>query len=217
MAAGALGRCGNQAAMGFLRESLKHDDPEVLRIAVWILGRIGDKTDIPQIKSQLPRCDEPLLKCYVNNSLAALGDADGLMALANNLHDDDPAVRTYAATFAGDAWATGTRDSLVGLLDDDNLDTRYRAAQSLLVLNGSPPAAADADVSNIVYEASAEHPRYTEGSIVALNDGSLLFAVTEFHNSDNDNAKAACDSRDSPSMAVVPGATRVCCRKTRGA
>ena len=89
MAAGALGRCGNPAAMSFLRESLDHEDLDVVQIAVWILGRIGDQTDIPHIKAQLPRCDfpkhDPLLKAYVNNSLAALGDAAGLAALAESL------------------------------------------------------------------------------------------------------------------------------------
>lgn len=197
MAAAALGRCGNPDAMQFLRQSLDNEDPEVLRIAVWILGRIGHATDIPKIRAQLPRCDEALLKAYVQHSLAALGDAEGLKALASNLHDQDPAVRTYAATFAGDAWATGVADSLKQLLDDENADTAYRAAQSLLVLSGAAPDPADADVSTVVYQATPEHPRYTEGSIVELNDGSLLFAVTEFHGSGSDFAKAHIVGRQS--------------------
>lgn len=197
MAAAALGRCGNPDAMQFLRESLNSKDPEVLRIAVWILGRIGNASDVPMIKAQLPRCDEALLKAYVQHSLAALGDAEGLTALATNLHDQDPAVRTYAATFAGDAWASGVADSLTQLLDDENADTTYRAAQSLLVLSGAVPEPADADISTVVYQATPQHPRYTEGSIVALNDGSLLFAVTEFHGSDSDFAKAHIVGRQS--------------------
>lgn len=220
MAAGALGRCGNPAAMSFLRESLDHDDLDVLQIAVWILGRIGDQTDIPHITAQLPRCDlpshDPLLKAYVNNSLAALGDAAGLAALAENLHHEDSAVRTYAATFAGDAWATSTRDSLIQLLDDDHADTSYRAAQSLLVLSGSPPAPAKADVSNLIYEASEEHPRYTEGSIIALNDGSLLFAVTEFIGGDSDFAKAHIVARQSSDGGRTWGDSRVLQENTGG-
>lgn len=216
MAAGALGRCGNPAAMSFLRESLEHDDLDVLRIAAWILGRIGDKTDIPQIRAQLPRCSDPLLKSYVNNSLAALGDAAGLAALTKNLHDDNFDVRTYAATFAGDAWATGVRDSLIQLLDDDHADTSYRAAQSLLVLSGSPPQPAQADVSNLVYEASAEHPRYTEGSIIALNDGSLLFAVTEFIGGGSDFAKAHIVAKQSFDGGRTWGDSRVLQENTGG-
>lgn len=108
MAVAALGRCGNQDAMQFLRESLSSNDREVSQIAVWRLGRIGNTSDVPEIKSQLPRCEDALQKAYVHHSLAVLGDADGLEELAANLHDPDPTVRTYAATCAGDAWATGT-------------------------------------------------------------------------------------------------------------
>lgn len=197
MTGAALGRCGNSDAMQFLRESLSSQDPEVLRIAVWILGRIGNTSDIPKIKAALPRCDAPLLKAYVHHSLAALGDAEGLGALAANLHDQDPAIRTFAATFAGDAWATGVADSLKQLLDDENADTAYRAAQSLLVLSGAVPEPVDADISTVVYQATPEHPRYTEGSIIALNDGALLFAVTEFHGSGSDFAKAHIIGRQS--------------------
>lgn len=190
MAAGALGRCGNPQAMAFLRESLDHEDPEVLRIAVWILGRIGNPNDIPALKKQLPRCEEELLKAYVNHSLAALGDDDGLAAMAANLKDDDSAVRTYAATFAGDARALHLADSLTKLLDDEHPDTAYRAAQSLLMLAGPPPFDPAEDISQLLYPATQKNPRYTEGSIVALANGNLLFAVTEFQDGGSDFAKA---------------------------
>ncbi len=216
MAAAALGRCGNPDAMQFLRDSLNSEDLDVLRIAVWILGRIGNAADIPQIKAQLPRCDDAIQKAYVHHSLAALGDAEGLRALAANLHAPDPAVRTYAATFAGDAWATGVVDSLKQLLDDENADTSYRAAQSLLVLSGPVPEPSDADVSTLVYQAKPEHPRYTEGSIVALNDGSLLFAVTEFHGSGSDFAQAHVVARQSTDGGRTWSASRVLQPNTGG-
>ena len=190
MAAGALGRCGNPQAMAFLRASLDSDDPEVLRISAWILGRIGDHTDIPRIKQQLGRFDEELLNAYLNHSLAALGDQDGLQALAANLKNADPAVRTYAATFAGDARATDVTESLKQMLDDPHADAAIRAAQSLLVFGSAPPPEAGEDISRLVYAASVQNPRYTEGSIISLNDGSLLFAVTEFLGGGSDFAKA---------------------------
>jgi len=197
MAAGALGRCGNPQAMAFLRESLNHDDPDVLRIAVWILGRIGNSTDIPALKKQLPRCEDKLLKAYVNHSLAALGDDDGLTALAANLKDADAAVRTYAATFAGDARALSVADSLTEMLDDEHPDAAYRAAQSLLMLAGPPPRDPAEEISELLYPATQKHPRYTEGSIVALANGNLLFAVTEFQDDGSDFAKAHIVARQS--------------------
>lgn len=135
MSAGALARNGNAQAFQFLREMLGHEDPELFKIAAWVLGRIGDKDDIPRLQKQLPRCPDVITRAYFQHSLAALGDADGLKALAENLKSKDPAVRTYAATFAGDAWATNVADSLKVILDDPHPDARYRAAQSLLQMS----------------------------------------------------------------------------------
>jgi len=135
MAAAALGRNGDGDAMKILREHLTDDDPELRRTAAWILGRIGDDTDIPRLKKTLDRAEDAFTRCYSEHSLAALGDEEGLKALAENLSSKDPAIRTYAATFAGDARATRVAGRLIELLDDENVDVRVRAAQSLLVLS----------------------------------------------------------------------------------
>lgn len=216
MAAAALGRCGNLHALHVLRESLDHEDPEVLRIAAWILGRIGDTSDIPRIKQQLPRCSDELLQAYLEHSLAALGDSDGRKALSRNLSSSDPAVRTYAATFAGDARATEVADFLKAQLDHENDDAAIRAAQSLLFLAQPAPPSDTEDISNLVYQASAANPRYTEGSIIRLNDGSLLFAVTEFMDSGSDFAKAHIVARTSRDGGRTWGAQRVLQKNTGG-
>jgi hypothetical protein len=52
-------------------------------------------------------------------------------------------------------------------------------------------------MSHDVFSASAEHPRYSEGSILPLNDNSLLFAVTEFDKSTSDFAPARIVARRS--------------------
>lgn len=134
MAAGALARQGNAQAMQILRDRLLDDDPAVFRVAAWILGRIGDASDVPRIREQLSRCPDELTRAYLEHSLAALSDAVGRKALARNLTSKDPAVRTYAATFAGDAHATELAPQLKKILDDPHPDARIRAAQSLLVL-----------------------------------------------------------------------------------
>ncbi len=216
MAAGALGRCGNDKAMEFLRASLEHADPDILRISAWILGRIGNQTDIPRLKKQLPRCQEALLKAYVNHSLAALGDKAGLAALAANLKDEDPAVRTYAATFAGDARAVGLTDSLTEMLNDAHPDAAYRAAQSLLMLAGPPPQNPAEDISQLLYPATEKNPRYTEGSIITLANGELLFAVTEFMDGGSDFAKAHIVGRRSSDGGLTWGEKAVLQENTGG-
>jgi sialidase-1 len=198
MAAAALGRCGNPKAMAFLRtEVLGHEDPEIYKLAAWVLGRIGDPSDIALLKKHLKRCPDELTRAYFHNSLATLGDDDGLNALAASLTSDDPAVRTYGATFAGDARALGVKSALLKMLDDPHADARYRAAQSLLDLSRSPKPFRKEDVSSLVWKATKENPRYTEGSIIERADGSLLFAATEFHGSGSDFAKAHIVGRTS--------------------
>lgn len=53
------------------------------------------------------------------------------------------------------------------------------------------------NVSNDVFMASTDHPRYSEGSILPLADGSLLFANTEFVKSTSDFAPARIVARRS--------------------
>jgi sialidase-1 len=190
MAAAALGRSGNPAAMAVLREEVQSGDADRARIAAWILARIGDATDIAPVRAGMGRFEDPLVRAYFEHALAALGDPEGAAALTRNLKSDDPAIRTYAATFAGDARLLATRATLVEMLDDAHLDARLRAAQSWIVLSRPAPPDGAEDISRLVYEASAANPRYTEGSILPMLDGSLLFAVTEFVGSGSDFAKA---------------------------
>ena len=137
MSAGALGRNGNITAMAFLREQLSTAGPDVFYLSAWILGRIGAKQDIEPMRKRI--ADASVLnRAYIEHSLATLGDKRGLAALSNNLESDDGSIRTYAATFAGDARTVSVAPKLKKMLDDTHLDARIRAAQSLLVLSRKP-------------------------------------------------------------------------------
>lgn len=216
MAAAALGRCGNPLAMAFLRRQLKTAEPEIARIAGWVLGRIGDKRDIPKLTERANGAEESIQRVFYYNSLAALGDNIGMRMLENHLTSFDPATRTYGATFAGDTRATQTKKNLIRLLDDPYLDARLRAAQSLLVLASAPPPAPKEDVARIVFPATKSNPRYTEGSVVELNDGSLLFAVTEFFGTGSDFAKAHIVGRQSMDGGRTWGKKRILQKNTGG-
>ncbi|MCA9223264.1 MAG: exo-alpha-sialidase, partial [Planctomycetales bacterium] len=209
MAAAALIRCGDRAALSAVRDQLKSDDEELLRVAAWILGRVGEASDIERLKAELPRAQEPLTHAYLHHSLATLGDADSLKQLAKNLTSDDPAIRTYAATFAGDARASSVVEQLIRQLDDSHLDARIRAAQTLLELEQPPRPKPDDQVSFLVYQATEQNPRYTEGSVIELADGALLYAVTEFTGSGSDFAKAHIIARTSHDGGRTWSAARV--------
>lgn len=135
MAAAALARHGDLEAIRVIRENVNSDDPDALRIAAWLLGRIGNRDDIEPLRSRLPDAKDPIVRAYLEHALAALGDPAGMKALGRNLDSSDPAIRTYAATFAGDAKAIQFGPKLEEMLDDPHPDARYRAAQTLLFLN----------------------------------------------------------------------------------
>lgn len=200
MAAAALARGGNPHAMSFLRAELASSDEETRKIAAWILARIGSSKDISQLQKNLKLNTDPMTIAYTEHALALLGDPDGLAALKKNLSSTDPAIRTYAATFAGEVRDFSTADALIRLLADENLDTRIRAAQSLAMFSQPAPADVYADIENLVYPATAKNPRYTEGSIVRLRNGHLLYAATEFIEGGSDFAKAHIVARESSDL-----------------
>jgi sialidase-1 len=197
MSAAALARCGNPAATALVRKQVNHRDAEVSRIAAWILAQIGDKSDLPALRDGFARFDDPLTRCYFANALATLGDDQGRKELRANLAHADPAVRTYAANFAGDARAFEAVEDLTRLLNDPVLDVRIRAAQSLLMLSQPPAADPREVVARDVYPATEQQPRYSEGSILPLADGALLYAVTEFVGGGSDFSSARIVARTS--------------------
>lgn len=208
MACAALASHGNADAIDIVRDTLSSDEEDLRRVAAWILGRVGGPSDVPRLKESLALATEPLTAAYVHHSLAALGDEEGLTQLRDNLDSDDPALRTYAAKFAGDARATSVATKLIAQLDDESVDARIRAAQTLLELE-LPASDPDQPLSYLVFEATEANPRYTEGSVIELADGALLFAITEFEGSGSDFARAKIIARESRDGGRTWGERRV--------
>jgi sialidase-1 len=196
MAAAALARCGHPVALDIVRENFAHNDVEIRKIVVWILGQLGASQDIAPIQRELAAATDPLARAYCANALACLGNEAGKKALGENLNSPIPEVRTYSADFAAQSRAIEFKDDLIKRLDDETLDTRIRAAQALLVLAlpkevfGLPIAVAQEDLSRDVYPATAANPRYSEASVAVLTDSTLLYATTEFVGGGADHAKA---------------------------
>ncbi len=139
MAAAALAKYGQGTtrtdAFALLRSILRHEaDPEVFRLAAWVLARIGTSDDVALIRDRRDDTDDQLVLAFLEHALAALGDAAGRKALIGNLESSDPAIRTYAAVFAGESTIVDAAPLLIRQLEDENRDARIRAAQALLVL-----------------------------------------------------------------------------------
>ena len=208
MAAAALARSGNPTAMAFLRDTVESGDGRAGRLAAWVLGRIGDKSDIDAIRKREQAATDSLERCFLQHSLAALGDDQGKAELLENLKSDDPAERTYAAVFAGEIGIDSAQPQLEKLLSDAEVDVRVRAAQALLVLAKQRPAS-QLQKTELVFRATAKHPRYTEGSVVELNNGDLLCAVTEFFDSGSDFANAHIVAKVSSDGGATWGPSRI--------
>ena len=201
MCAAVLGRAGSPHAMEQVRAYLKSEEPELRKLAAWVLGLLGSARDIPEIQSLSDSEKEPITKSFFVNAMACLGDEKALQALATNIDSDDPAIRTYAADFA--AWARHVDAVKEQRLADSNVDVRVRTAQALLSFSlprqdlGPPIAVAAPNFECDVFEATEKHPRYSEGSVVALRDGSLLFATTQFVGGGADHASASIVAKTS--------------------
>lgn len=138
MAAAALGRQGDATAMKRLRQMLGSEDREIRKICGWVLGLIGDESDVEPLKKTFAAETDELTRAYFVNALACLGDASARIALGTNLTSNDPAVRTYSAEFAGYSRAIEFRPQLIKMLDDGNVDAQVRAAQALIMLSQPP-------------------------------------------------------------------------------
>jgi sialidase-1 len=117
-----------------VRRALAGQDREGRKIAAWILARLGEKSDLPQLRENAGKEADPIDKAYAEHALACLGDTAGLAALKGNLRHENLEIRTYAAEMVGHCRAKEMRSELIRLLDDPVLDVRVRAAQSLIVL-----------------------------------------------------------------------------------
>ncbi len=201
MCAAALGRAGSPQAIERLRAYLKSEDPELRKLAAWALGLLGSALDIPEIQKLADSEQEPITKSFFVNALACLGDKKALQTQASNINSDDAAIRTYAADFA--TWARHIDAVKEDRLADPNVDVRVRTAQALLSFAlpreslGLPIAIATPNFERDVFEATELNPRYSEGSIIALRDGSLLYATTQFVGGGADHATASIVTKTS--------------------
>ena len=137
LAAAALARGGDEAAVGSIRQQLANQDDNVARIAAWLLSFVGDASDLPRLQSRLESVEAENHQIFFLAALATLGDEQAREKLQQELANADPQVRVYAAEFCGTARIKSALPRLIERLNDDDLDVRIRAAQAILRL--APP------------------------------------------------------------------------------
>jgi sialidase-1 len=135
MAAGALAKSGEQKAFLLLRANLLSKDQTTRNLSAWILGRLGDESDIPPLVAAISNEQDEMSRTFLAAALACLGNDKGREALGQQLSSENVTARTMAAEFVGHSRSIEFRDKLIKLLDDPALDVRVRAAQSLIALS----------------------------------------------------------------------------------
>lgn len=197
MSAAALARSGNRAVLGKVRKLLGHKKHETRTAAAWVLGQVGDASDIPALRKMANTETNLSAKTFAQNALARLGEAAAIEEVGQNLSHSEAEVRTYAADSLAGLRLPKFLPQYLKLLDDKTVDTRVRAAQAILLLD-RPAKAVPTDIAVTVFEASADHPRYSEGSVIPLRDGRLMFAISQFLKHSGDAAPAQISARISP-------------------
>jgi sialidase-1 len=138
MAAAALARGGDRKALVLLRNRLAGEDAEGRMQVAYVVARLGDASDIPQLLRNAREEKDALRRSFALNAAACLGDRSAAEAMLANLRSADPAIRAYAAEAAGVSRTSSSADRLTELLDDKAVDVRVRAAQALLALSKNP-------------------------------------------------------------------------------
>jgi len=137
--AAALAKAGHADALAYIREQLRAEDRVIRNTAAYALARLGIESDIKPLRAALERETDVQARAVLISALATLGDAKARVELGRNLDSTDTLVRTVSAEFAGHSRCIEYKAKLIHLLDDPTLDTRVRAAESLIAL--SLPAA----------------------------------------------------------------------------
>ncbi|MFO1000440.1 MAG: HEAT repeat domain-containing protein [Planctomycetaceae bacterium] len=143
MAAAALIKAKDSAALDLVRRQLHSSDPTARNLSAWVIGRHGNKDDGMVVKALLQKETSAATKdemsvTFLAVSLASLGDSEGRAALICQLSSPNPTSRAMAAEFAGLSRTTGAFDKLKELLKDPVLDVRIRSAQSIIALSNVP-------------------------------------------------------------------------------
>ncbi len=211
MAAAALARAGSPLALNHIRKQLSNDDPTMQMIVPWVLRQVGDPSDIPPLRERAGDAADLLVVSQCIHAMAQLGDATAGARLIENLSSQDPKIRVYAAEAAASLEPSEElRSQLIKLLEDEDLDVRIRAAHALSVPDANKVAPrVDDDLAVTVYPATAENPRWSEGSVIALRDGRLLFATTRFIGGGADASHADIVARESSDDGRTWGDLRV--------
>lgn len=132
MAAAALVLDGDPRPLARVRAHVSHPDVRVRRTAVWVLGQLGNRRDLPALRALAAAESDRLARAFCWNAMALLGDEEARPIVVTDLRDPDHTVRTYAAQGVGEWGGAEHLPLLREVLRDPHVDARIRAAEAIV-------------------------------------------------------------------------------------
>ena len=164
----ALRQCGMEVDITPMARMLASKDPQVRSNAAMLLGRMGDASAVPLLKSMakapLPRASAvrtALVRIQVAEAILNLGDDSALDAIRAGAYSVYDEIRILAVSIMGQQGDQRMAEAIRGLLHSQPIQIQVAAAASLAVL-GQP-------VGFEVLLAAAESERSTVRSQAAMS------------------------------------------------
>ena len=133
-AAAALAQKERPEGLDLLRQALAEPEPFTKALAAYLLGNLGDQSDIKPLHAALDAVQKPLHRFFIVTALTYLGDAHAPKELEALLEHENKNVRSLTAKSVGNAGLSHLLGKITKLLEDPELDVRIRAAQAWFAL-----------------------------------------------------------------------------------
>lgn len=79
-----------------LMNALRHHEPETVRRAIWILGRLKSREAVRPLIELFEETDNPFFKIEILDALAEIGTEDSIGFIKKSLHSETGIVRKKA-------------------------------------------------------------------------------------------------------------------------
>lgn len=140
MAAAALARHGDTAALAKVRARLADAEASNRQIAAWVLGQVGGAQDCAPLRALAEAEPAVTASAPYWNALARLGAPGARAVVVKNLDATEDAVRAEAAEALAGCATPAELPRLEAMLADPVLDARLRAADAILRIGRTPAA-----------------------------------------------------------------------------
>lgn len=131
-ASATLARRGDESALAIISAYLDHQDPMARSLAGYVLGQLGDRSEIDKIRRNHLNAQEPIQRFFNVAALVYLDDSALHAELQDYLLHADAGIRALAANLLAETRLDSYDAVLHSNLEDSDPDVRVRSADAIL-------------------------------------------------------------------------------------